>query len=116
MYLKHIVCRAATEELVTIPKIATISKFTSSHPVFKWLNEMLYLVGINCLKSNTVSYHCLADPNDCCTDDYRHFYYCKMVESIGFFMQQPAFREHMLYALSMEFDNGEGSIYYEVKW
>jgi hypothetical protein len=57
----------------------------------------------------------LADPNNLRDDDYTRFFYRNPVECIEFLMQQPAFREHMLYAPAKEFNDAEEHIYSEVK-
>jgi hypothetical protein len=95
--------------------MATVSNFTSSHSLFKRLNEMSYAMGTNSWKSGTVCYNCLVNPTNLRDDDYTRFFYCTPVECIEFLMQQPAFREHMSYAPSKEFNDGEELIYAEGK-
>jgi len=57
----------------------------------------------------------VANPNNLRDNDYAYYFYCNPVECIDFFMQQPAFREHMSYAPAMEFNDAEKNIYSEVK-
>jgi hypothetical protein len=95
--------------------MATVSNFTSSHTLFKWLNEMSYAMGIESWKSSRVCYNCLAYPNNLCDDNYTRFFYRNLVECIEFFMQQPAFREHTSYAPAEEFNDAEKRIHSEVK-
>ena len=113
--VKHNLSRAAINELFRNPTMATISNFTSSHTLFKRLNEMSYAMGIDSWKSGKVCYNRLADPNNLRDDDYTRFFYRNPVECIEFLMQQPAFREHMSYAPAKEFNDAEERIYSEVK-
>jgi len=62
-----------------------------------------------------VCYNSLDDPNNLCDEDYTHFFYPNPVECIEFLMQQPVFREHMLYAAAKEFNDAEEHIYSGVK-
>jgi len=45
--IKHKLSRAAINEHFKNPMMATISNFTSSHTLFKRLNEMSYAMGID---------------------------------------------------------------------
>ena len=113
--VKHNLSRAAIDELFRNPTMATVSNFTSSHTLFKRLNEMSYTMGIDSWKSGKVWYNHLADPRNLRDDGYTGFFYCNSVECIEFLMQQPAFREHMSYAPAKEFNEAEERIYSEVK-
>ena len=95
--------------------MATVSNFTLSHTLCKRLNEMYYTMGIDSWTSGNECYNRLADPNNLGDDDYTRFFYSNPVECIQLLMQQPAFREHMSYALVKEFNDAEGHIYSEVK-
>ena len=67
--VKHNLSRAAINELFRNPTMATVSNFTSSHTLFKRLNEMSYAMGIDSWKSGKVCYNRLADPNNLHDDD-----------------------------------------------
>ena len=95
--------------------MGTVSNFTSSHTVFKRLNEMSYATGIDSWKSGEVGYNCLAEPNNLCDDDYTRFLYHNSFACIEFLMQQAAFREHMSYAPAKKFNDAGERIYSEVK-
>jgi len=45
--VKHNLSRAAINELFRNPTTATVSNFTSSHTLFKRLNQMTYVMGID---------------------------------------------------------------------
>jgi len=113
--IKHNLSRAAIEELFRKHTMATISNFTSSHTLFKMLNEMCCAMGIDSWKLGKVCYNRLPNPNNLRNDDYTCFLYHNPVECIEFLMQQPAFREHMSYAPAKEFNEAEEHIYSEVK-
>jgi len=113
--VKHNLSRAAINELFRNPMMATVSIFTSSHTLFKRMNEMSHAMGINNGNSGYVCYNHLADPNNICNDYYIRFLYRNPAEWIEFLMQQPAFREHVLYAPAKEFNDAEECIYSEVK-
>ena len=66
---------------------------------------MSYAMGIDSWKSGKVRYNRLADPNNLHDDDYTRFFFRNPVECIEFLMQQPVFREHMLYAPAKEFND-----------
>ena len=57
----------------------------------------------------------LADPNNLRDDDYTRFFFRNPAECTEFLMQQPAFREHMMYAPAKKFNDAEKHIYSEVK-
>jgi hypothetical protein len=57
----------------------------------------------------------LADPNNLRDDDYTRFFHRNPVYYIEFLMQQPAFREHILYAPAKEINDAEERIYSGVK-
>jgi len=105
--VKHNLSRAAINELFRNPTMAIISNFTSSHPLFKRLNEMSYARGIDSWKSGKVYYNRVADSNNLRDNDYTRFFHRNPVECIEFLMQQPAFREHMSYAPAKEFNDAE---------
>jgi len=113
--IKHSLSRAAINELFRNPTIATISNFTLYHTLFKRLNKMSYMMGIDSWKSGNVCYNCLADPNNLHDDDSTCFLHCNPVDCIEFLMQQPAFRDHLSYAPAKEFNDAEERIYSEVK-
>jgi hypothetical protein len=113
--VKHLLSRAAINEFIRNPTMATVSNFTSSHTLFKRLNEMSDAMGIDSWKSGKVCYHRLADPNDLRDDNYTCFFYRNPLGCIEFLIQQPAFREHMLCAPAKEFNDAEERIYSEVK-
>jgi len=113
--VKHNLSRAAINELIRNPMMATVSNFTSSHALFKRLNKMCYAMGIDSWRSGNVCYNRLADPNNLHDDDYTRFIYHNPVQCIEFLVQQPAFRDHMLYAPAKEFNDADERIYSEVK-
>jgi hypothetical protein len=113
--VKHNLSRAAINELFRNPTMATISNFTSSHTLFKRLNKMSYVMGIDSWKSGKVCYNRLADSNNLYDDDHTCCFYRNPVHCIEFLMQQPAFREYMSYAPAKEFNDAEERIYLEVK-
>jgi len=113
--VKHLLSRAAINELFRNLMMATVSNFTSSHTVFKGLNEMSYAVGIDSLKSRKVCYNRVADPNNLHDDDYTRFIHCHAVECIELLMQQPSFREHRSYAPAKKFNDPEEHIQLEGK-
>jgi len=113
--VKHNLSRAAINELFRNPTMTTISNVTLSHTSFKRLHEMSYAMGIDSWKLGKVGYNRLADPNNLRDDDYTCFFCRDPVECIEFFMQQPAFRDHMSYAPTKEFNDAEQGIYSEVK-
>jgi hypothetical protein len=94
-WVKHNLSRAAINELFRISTMATVSNFTSSHTLFKRLNEMSYAIGIDYWQSGKVCYNRLANPNNLRDDDYPLFFYRNPVECIEFLMPQPTFREHI---------------------
>jgi hypothetical protein len=95
--------------------MATVSYFTSSHTVFKRLNEMSYATGIDCWTSGKVCNNRFADQNNLRDDGYTRFFYRNPVECIELLMQKLALREHMSYAPAKEFNDAEERIYSEVK-
>jgi hypothetical protein len=113
--VKHNLSRAAINKLFRNPTMATVSNFTLSHTLLKRLNEMSYAMGMDFWKSSKVCYNRWADPDNLPDDDYTRFLSRNPVECIEFLMQQPAFREHMLYAPAKEFNDAEEHIYSEVK-
>ena len=113
--VKHIFSSAAINELFRNSTMATISNFTSSHTLFKRLNEMSYAMAIDSWKSGKVCYNRMADSNNLRDNDYTRFFHCNPVECIEFLMQQSAFREHMSYAPAKEFNDAEEHICSEVK-
>jgi len=72
-------------------------------------------MGADCWKLGKVCDNELTNPNNLRDDDYTHCFYRNPVECIEFPMQQPAFREHMLYAPAEEFNDAEECIYSVVK-
>jgi len=76
---------------------------------------MSYVMGIDCCKSGKECDNHLADQNNIRDDDHTLFIYHNPVEFMEFAMQQPVFREHMLYAPTKEFNDTEEHIYSEVK-
>ena len=62
--VKHNLSRAVINKLFRNPTMATVINFTSSHTLFKSLNEMSNAMGIDSWKSGKVSYNCLANPNN----------------------------------------------------
>jgi len=76
---------------------------------------MFYAMGIDSCKSGTVGKNHFVDPNNFRDNNCTHFFHHYPVESIDFFMQQSAFREHMSYAPAKEFTDTEEHIYSEVK-
>jgi hypothetical protein len=64
-------------------------------------------IGVNSWKSGKVCDNRLADSNNLRDNNYTHFFYRHSVECIEFIMQQPAFREHMLYTPAKEFNDAE---------
>jgi len=87
--------------------MATVTNITLSHTLLKWLNEMSYAMGIDWWIASKMCYNRLADPKNHRDDDLTRFFYRDPIECIEFLMQQPAFREHMLYAPAKEFNHGE---------
>jgi hypothetical protein len=76
---------------------------------------MSYVTAINSWKPGKVCYNHLADPNNLRDYDYTRFFHHNPVERIDFLMQQPEFREHMLYAPAKEFNDAKERINSEVK-
>jgi len=113
--LKNYLSSAAINERLANRTMATVSNFTSSHTLFKRLNKMSYMMGIDSWKSGKVCENCLSDPNNLGDDDYTHFFYRNPVECIEFLMQQPPFSNHMSYAPAKEFNDAKERIYSEVK-
>jgi len=95
--------------------MATVSNFTSSPTLFKRLNKMSHVMGIDSWKLGNVCDNHLANANNLPDNDYPRFFYCNSVECIHFFMQQPAFGEYKLYAPAKEFNDAEEPIYSEMK-
>jgi hypothetical protein len=95
--------------------MATVSNFTSSHTLFKRLNEMFYAMGIISWKSGKACNNRFADPNNLGDDNFTRFFYHDPVECIKFVKEQPAFREHMSYAPAKEFNDAAERIYSQVK-
>jgi hypothetical protein len=62
--VKQNICRAAVNEIVRNTTMAAVRNFTSSHILFKRLNEMSYPMGINWWKSGKVRCNRLANPNN----------------------------------------------------
>jgi len=60
--------------------MATISNFTLCHSVFKTLNTMSYLMGIDCYKIDKVCHKCFADPNSHRDVDDKLIYFRNPVE------------------------------------
>jgi len=87
--------------------MANVSNFTSSHTVFKILNEMSYAMGIKSSKSGKVWFNCFANPNNLHDNDYTCFFYRNSVECINFIMQQPACTRHMQFAQAKDFNDAE---------
>jgi len=114
-YIKHNLRRAAINELSTNPSIPTVSNFTLSNRWFNMLGETFKQMVIKCWKSAFVCYTWLPDSNNLRDNHYTRFSFHNPVESIDFLMQQPAFKEHMLYAPSKEFNHAEECIYSEIK-
>jgi len=83
----HNLSRAAINGLFGNPTMATVSNFTSSHTLFKRLNEMSYAMGIDSWKSGKVCYNHLADSNNLRDSDYTRFFNRNPVEWIEFLMQ-----------------------------
>jgi len=107
--------RAAINDYVRNPMTETISNFTSSHTIFRRLNEMTYTMAIDSGTSGKGCYTRLPDPNNLQDNDYRHFVYCNPVQCIKFLMQKAAFREHMSCTPAKRFNDAEEYIYSEVK-
>jgi hypothetical protein len=57
----------------------------------------------------------LADPNNHRNTEYTQFFYHNPVQYDVFFMQQPAFREHMLHPPAKEFNDTDKRIYLEME-
>jgi len=114
-YIKHELSRAAINKRFRNPTMATICNFTLSNTVFKTLNEMCYAMGIDSWTSGKVYYNDLANPNNLCDTDSSHFFFLHAGECIEFLMQQPVFREDMLYAPAKKFNDAERHIDTEVK-
>jgi hypothetical protein len=113
--VKQNLSTAVINEHFRNPTMATICNFTSSHTLFKRLNEMSYAMGIDSWKSGKGSYNRLAVPNNLRDDDYTRFFHPNLVECIEFLRQQPAFREHMSYAPAKKFNDAEECIHSEVR-
>lgn len=109
--VKHILSRAAINELITNPTMVTISNLSPSHPSLERLNKMSYVIGIDSWTSSKVCYNDMADPKNLRNDDYL---YCNPVECFVFLVQHPAFREHMLYGPAKELNDADEHIYSEV--
>jgi hypothetical protein len=95
--------------------MATVSNCTLSNTLFKWLNEMSYVMAIDAGKSAEVCVNCVADPNDLRDDNYTCLFYGNPGECIEFLMQQPEFGDNMLYAAAKEFNDDAERIYSEAK-
>jgi hypothetical protein len=95
--------------------MATASNFTSSHTLFKRLNEMCYGMEIVSWKAGKVCYNRLAGPNNLRNNDYTCFFDCNLVECIEFLAQQRLLMENMSYAPANEFNDADKRIYSEVK-
>jgi len=113
--IKHNLSRAASDELFRNPTMATFTNFTTSHTLFKVLNEMFYAMRIDCWDSGQGCYNHLADPNDVCDDIFPSFVFHNLVDCIEFHIQQRSFLEHMSYSPAKEFNDAEECIYSEVK-
>jgi len=113
--INHNLSRAVINELFRNPTIAIIRIFTVFHTSLNWLNEMSYAKRFESWKSGKVCISYLADANNLRDDDYTRCFSRNPVECIELLMQQPVFREHMLYAPAKEFNNAEEHIYSEVK-
>jgi len=111
----HNLSRAAINKRFRNPTMATVSNFTSSYTVFKWLNAMSYAMRIDSWTSGTVWYNRLANPNNLRDDGDTQFFNRNPVECIEFLMQQPAFRQHMSYGPAKKFNDAEECIYSEEK-
>jgi len=113
--IKRNLSRARVDKLFRNPTMPTISNFTLSHIVFRWLKDMFYARGKVSWKFGKVCYNHLADQNNYREDDYKHLIYCNPVECIAFLIQQPVFREQLSYAQIKEFNEAKERTYSEVK-
>lgn len=113
--VKHNLSRAAIHKLFRNPTMAIVGNFTLSLALFKRLRAMSYTIGIEFWKSGNVYYIWLADPNNHRNTEYTQFFYHNPVQYDVFFMQQPAFREHMLHPPAKEFNDTDKRIYLEME-
>jgi len=95
-YVKHNSSRAAINDHFRNPTMETISNFTLPNTLFKWFNEMSYMMGSDSWISSTVRWNHLANPNNLCNADYTCLFYRISGEYIEFLIPQPVFREHMM--------------------
>ncbi len=106
--IKNSISRTAIDELLGIQGFQHLTNTTSAHRLFNKIDDMHYPLDESSWEQGYVCFDRLEDPN---IEQTVPFWYRNPVECIEFLLQQPAYRDHMVYAPVREY-NEEGERMY----
>jgi len=96
--VKNRISKTAVDDLFSIPGMKNVTSSSSAHTLLKRVDEMKYTIDDDSWKEGKVCFDQSVNPTSLRDSDMVSFWYRDPVECIEFLLQQPAYRDHMVYA------------------
>jgi hypothetical protein len=112
--VKHRLPKAAINDLTTISGINNVSSATSAYTLFKAIDSIPSDLDVNSWQRKFICFDMERDRKSLPNDQLTPFWYGDPVRCIEFLMQQPSFKEDMVYAPVREYNEAGERMYSEI--